>query len=564
MHTRISARKRTPSAAGVPDVLKRSIPLAAAALSTVLVLSACAGEPTGSAATNADPVSGGTLTYATGDDEPPCLDSQNRGNVPQALLATQYLEQLFYQDDEGNIEPWLAKSWTIAPDGLSVDIVVADDVQFSDGTPLDAEAVKVNIERVINPETQSTTGRLALAKVTGVDVVDEATARVNLSAPDSALLESLSQSWIPIESPTALARPLAENCLSPVGTGPFVVESWVKQDSVTLIRNENYTTPAPGAAHEDVAYLDKIVWKFIPDASARFAALQSGQVDVVDTLQPENAVAAESDPSLAVQIASRPGAPVSFALNSSRPPFDDAKVREAFISAADIDSALESVYLGTVDRAQSVLSTATRYSVDNADYSYDPEKAADLLDEAGWDTLDDDGIRTKDGERLTVVIPTTATIPLSQAVYEQIQATAKDVGFDVQLQPKDTAAWWTQNNNWDYDAISIYYTKNSADVLRITFHSAANNAATVGAYHANNTHLEDPALDELLDEAVATSDDAERADLYEQAQQIIVDGYYSLPVYDQQTRVGLRSDVEGVRFLPSLTLPSFYDAWLDR
>ncbi|MDF2443694.1 MAG: peptide/nickel transport system substrate-binding protein, partial [Subtercola sp.] len=414
------------------------------------------------------------------------------------------------------------------------------------------------------PATQSTTGRLALAKVTGVDVVDPTTARINLSQPDSALLESLSQAWIPIESPTALARPIAENCLTPVGTGPFIVESWAKQDSVTLVKNPNYTTPPPGSSHTGAAYLDTIVWKFIPDATARFAALQSGQVDVIDTLQPENAVVAQSDPSLSVQIASRPGDPVAIELNSGRAPFDDAKVREAFIASADVDSALASVYLGTVERAKSVLSSSTRYSVDNADYSYDPDKAAKLLDEAGWSAKGADGIRMKDGTRLIVVIPIAATVPLAQAVYEQIQATAKAVGFDVQLQPKDTAAWWTQNYNWDYDAIGIYYTKNSADVLRITYASAGNNAATVGAYHSNNTHLADPVFDDLVNRAAATTDDATRADLYKKAQQIIVDGYYTLPIYDQQTRLGLRADVEGFRFLPSLSMPSFYDAWLNR
>jgi len=546
-------------------VLKRSIPLLALTTgSALLLLAGCTGAQADDEQSAGTPVSGGTLTYATGDDEPPCLDSQNRGNVPQALLATQYLESLFYQDEEGAIEPWLAKSWTIADDGLSVDVVVQDGVQFSDGTPLDAAAVKVNIERVLDPATQSTTGRLALAKVTGVDVVDDATARINLAEPDAALLESLSQVWLPIESPTALARPLEENCVSPVGTGPFVVESWTKQDSVTLVRNENYSTPAPDAAHEGSAYLDKIVWKFIPDATARFAALQNGEVDVIDTLQPENAVAIESNPELTTDIASRPGNPVSIVLNSGAAPFDDQRVREAFVSAADVDSALSSVYLGTVERAGSILSSATRYGVDNAEYSYDPKRSAKLLDEAGWTETDADGYRTKDGQRLTVKIPIAPTVPLSQAVYEQIQATAKEVGFDVQLEPLETAAWWTANNNWDYNAIGIYYTKNSADVLRLTFTTASINATTVGAYHANNSHLGDASLDALLVEAGQTSDDERRAELYEQAQQFIVDGSYVLPVYDQQTRLGLRADVEGVRLLPSLTLPSFYDTWLAR
>lgn len=540
-----------------------ALALAAATLSA-FVLSSCASPAQNAEEPAGEPVSGGTLIYATGDDEPPSLDPQNRGGVPQALLGSQVFESLFYQDEDGEILPWLASEWSEAEDGLSWEVTVRDDIEFSDGTPLNAEAVKVNIERVLDPATQSSTGRLALAKVTGVEVVDEFTARIALSEPDAALLESLSQVWLPIESPAAIARGFEENLVSPVGTGPFVFDSWVKQDSVTLVRNENYNTPTPGAGHEGPAYLDKIVWKFIPDPASRFAALQAGEVDVIDVIQPEHVVQAEAGGDLEVLIGSRPGNPVALSLNSGRAPFDDALVRQAFIESADIDSALESVYLGTVDRSTSILSSATKYGVDNVDYAFDPEHAAELLDDAGWTETDAQGYRVKDGQRLTVVIPATTAVPLSVGVLEQIQATAGEVGFDVQLQPLDTAAWWTANNNWEYDALPLYYTKNSADVLRLTFTSFGLDTETVGAYHSNNTALADDALDAILFEAGQVSDDQTRADLYEQAQELIVDGYYVLPIYDQQTRLGFRSDVEGIRLLPSLGLPSFTDVWLSR
>ncbi|GAA0433533.1 ABC transporter substrate-binding protein [Leifsonia naganoensis] len=528
------------------------------------LLSGCAAGGDAADSTAATAKTGGTLVYATGDDEPPCLDSANRGNVPQALLASQYLETLFYQDKDGTIEPWLAKSWKVAADGLSVDVTVRDGVTFSDGTPLTSEAVKANIERVVDGSTQSTTGRLALYAVKGVDIVDATTARINLSTPDSALLESLSQIWLPIESPTAIKRSLEENCVSPVGTGPFVVQSWTKQDNVTLVKNSHYTTPPPGAAHTGAAYLDKIVWKFVPDASARFAALQSGDADVIDTLQPENAVAAKGDPALAVLIGSRPGAPVQLTLNTTRAPFDDASVRKAFFESLDVDSALKSVYLGTVDRSTSLLSTSTRYGVSDVSVKYDPKDAGKLLDAAGWSARDSDGYRVKDGKRLTVVIPTTVFVPLSQAVYEQFQATAKKVGFDVQLNPQDSAGWWSQNYAWNYDAIPIYYTKNSADVLRIIYWSKNATSTTVNGYHSNNAGDLGPEIDGYLTQAEATTDDAQRAALYKKAQDAIAALNVTLPIYDQQTRLGYRADVKGIRFLPSLTLPSFYDAWLDK
>ncbi|UGQ11968.1 ABC transporter substrate-binding protein [Yinghuangia sp. ASG 101] len=540
----------------------RKLTSTAAALTAAgaLLLTACGGS--GDDDASATPRPGGTLVYATGDDEPTCLDPQQRGNVPQALLATQYLQTLFFQDDKGEILPWLATSWTEAPDHLSWTVELRDDVRFSDGTPFDAAAVKTNIERVLDPETGSTTGRLALSKVAAVQVPAPHTARIELKEPDSALLESLSMVWLPMQSPAALARGLTANCESPVGTGPFTVESWHRQDSVTLVRNANFTTPPPGSAHTGPAYLDRITWRFVPDGTSRFAALQSGQADVVDVLEPQHAVAAKGNPNLAVTIAARPGKPVQLELNTTRAPFDDASVREAFWASVDIDAALASVYLGTTERATSPLSSSTRYAADTIRDTYDPAKAAALLDAAGWTGRDGDGIRTKDGRRLTVSLPYTTAIPLQPGVYEQIQATAKKSGFDVELRPLDTAKWWIANNEWDYDALPMYYTKNSPDVLRITYHSAANADATPNSYHANNVHLADPEVDRLLTEAGQTTDEAVRADLYRRVQQTLADGHYILPVHDQQTRIGAQKKVKGIRLLPSLALPSFYDTWI--
>ncbi|MDX6742319.1 ABC transporter substrate-binding protein [Actinocorallia sp. A-T 12471] len=543
--------------------MRRTLPSLSVALLSTVLLAACGGGGGGEDAASQTPKQGGTLVYATGDDEPTCLDPQSRGNVPQALLGSQYLESLFYQDEKGEILPWLATAWKVADDGLSWTVDLREDVRFSDGTPFDAAAVKVNIERVLDPATQSTTGRLALSKVAKVEATGEFTVRIDLRQPDGALLESLSQVWLPMESPTALKRSLEENCAAPVGTGPFKIESWTKQDNVTLVRNESYSTPPPGASHSGPAYLDKIVWRFVQDGTSRFAALQSGQVNVVDVLEPQNAVAAANVPTLKTLIQARPGEPVEIKLNIGRAPFDDAKVREAFFSSIDVAGALSSVYLGTVEQAKSPLSSATRYRADTVKHAYDPDAAAKLLDEAGWTAKDANGFRTKDGKTLTVTLPYANAIPLEPGFYEQVQATAKKVGFDVKLEPLETAKWWVKNYNWDYDAIPIYYTKNSADVLRITSTAAANAEDTPGGYHANNVRLKSAELDAILEKAGESSDDAERADLYRQAQQFLSDGHYVLPIYDQQTRLGYQSKVRGLRLLPSLSMPYFYDTWID-
>jgi peptide/nickel transport system substrate-binding protein len=538
---------------------------AAAILSTaVLVLSACAPAATDSAGD--EPVPGGTLTYASGDAEPTCLDPHVGGNYPQALISSQYLEPLVSRDDDGTIIPWLASSWSESEDGLTWDFTLRDDVEFTDGSPLDAEAVQANVAHVQDPATGSSTGYLALQKVVGTEALEPQVVRFHLNEPDSALLESLSQPWVAIQSPAALARSQDENCASPVGTGPFVVESWTKQDSVTLVRNDGYAGGPADAGHTGPAYLEKIVWRFIPESASRYAALQSGEVDVIDNAQPDTIVQAEKSGSVTHLDAPRPGASNRIELNSGKAPFDDALVREAFVRSANVDDAVQSLFFGTTDRSASALSSAESLAVSRPDlFAYDPDEANDLLDSAGWRERDADGYRVKNGARLTVVFPvsTNQSIPAEQSLFEQIQATAKETGFDVKLQPMDLSSWYTALGANEYDAVSAPYTKVGPDVLRFLYHSAGITPAPSG-YFANHAQVRDPDIDDLLTQASRVSDADERASLYEEAQNLLLQGFYLLPLYDQQNHYLLGSGVKGTRALPTVSTPTFYDTWLQR
>ncbi|MDO9397102.1 MAG: ABC transporter substrate-binding protein, partial [Herbiconiux sp.] len=510
----------------------RSLALSLAAVTTAsaLLLAGCTADTPSPAATDAGtPVSGGTLTYATGFGEPTCLDPHVGGNMPQALVGTNVLESLFSQDETGAIVPWLATSGTAADDGLSWDVALRPDVTFTDGTPFDADAVVANIEHMKDPATASSTAILALGKVASVTAVDPATVRFTLSEPDSALLESLAQTWLAMESPAGLARGMEANCEAPIGTGPFVFSEWVKQDHVTLTRNEAYNSAPEGAAHDGPAYLSEIVWRFIPDSATRFAALQSGQVDVIDEMAPDNVVAASTEGSgLAVLQGALPGASIRLELNSGYAPFDDERVRKAFIASADVNPGIQSLFFGTVDRSYSVLSSSTPYAASfEDDFTVDLDRANELLDEAGWTARDADGYRTKDGERLVVDFPisTNQSIPAEQSLFEQIQATTKEAGFDVRLHPLDLSSWYGSLAAWDFGVTSAIYTKNSADVLRILYDSANIQPAPSG-YHPNHAHVSLPEVDALLREAGESTDDAVKASSYEEVQRILSDGAY--------------------------------------
>jgi peptide/nickel transport system substrate-binding protein len=551
---------------GIASTTPRPIVLTLAAGVTALglALTGCSADSAGTG--DGTPQAGGTLTYASGDAEPTCLDPHVGGNYPQALVGSQFLESLVSLDSDGTVIPWLADSWDVSEDGLSWEFTLRDGVTFTDGTPLDAAAVQANVAHLQDPATGSSTGYLALAKVSGTEAVSDTVVKLTLSEPDSGLLESLSQPWLAIESPTALERSQDENCEAPIGTGPFIVDSWVKQNSITLVRNDDYSSPPADAAHDGPAYLDSIVWRFIPDSASRYAALQAGEVDVIDNAQPDTISQAESSDSIVHLDAPRPGASNRIELNSGKAPFNDVAVREAFIRSTNVDDAVASLFQGSAERSYSALSSVEPLGTSRPDlFEYDPDAAADLLDAAGWSEKDADGYRVKDGVRLTVVFPvsTNQSIPAEQSLFEQIQATAKETGFDVQLTRLDLSSWYTALGSNAYDAVSAPYTKVGPDVLRILFDSSAIQPAPSG-YFANHSQVNDAELDSLLAQASATTDADTRASLYADAQDIVLEGYYILPLYDQQNHFLLGTAVEGARALPTVSTPAFYDAWLNR
>ncbi|WP_434922252.1 ABC transporter substrate-binding protein [Glutamicibacter sp. PAEs-4] len=530
-----------------------------------LLASCSAGAGSDSTEENVKPVAGGTLVYASGDAEPSCLDPHVGGNYPQALVASQYLESLFTKDADGKIIPWLAESTEVSEDGLTRTITLRDGITFTDGTKLTAEAIKANIQHLKDPNTASSTGYLAVGKVVDIEIVDELTAKLTLSSPDNALLESLSMPWTAIESPKALERDQATNCASPVGTGPFKVESWEHQKAVNLVRNDDYVLPVGDTARaDDKAYLDGITWRFIPEAATRYAALQSGEVDVIDNAQPDTIATATKDNSLGHLDAPRPGASNRIELNSSKAPFDDQRVREAFIRAVDANSGISALYFGTAQRSYSLLSSVEPlgYS-DESLFGTDAAKANELLDEAGWTERDAEGYRVKDGKRLSLDFPvsTNQSVPAEQSLFEQFQAQAKAVGFEVKIQLLDLSSWYGALAKHEYDLVSAPYTKVGPSVLRILYHSNSTVPAPSG-YFANNAQVKNEKLDGILAEAEQTNDEALRASLYEQAQKLVLEGYYVLPLYDQQNHFLYGKNVHGVGATTAVSSPIYYDTFV--
>lgn len=536
-------------------------------VSVLLGLSACKDTNSGkNGHFTGQPVHGGSLIYAT-EREPTCLDPHSEGDMPQVFIAQQFLDSLVSMDEHGKIGPWLAKSWDVSSDGLVYTFHLRDDVHFTDGTAFNAAALKANLEHMRDPKTQSGTAGSYIAQYVRTDIIDAHTAAVHLATPYAAFLEVLAQGFLGIQSPKALARSREENCQSPVGSGPFKVVQWDRQSQIVLERNPDYAWAPPTARHQGPAYLDKIIWKIIPEASVRFASLQAGDVDVIDALPPESHGPARQNPDIELLIKERPGNPTKGDFNLTRVPFNDIRVREAFIRAANIDGAINSVLFGEFKRTGGPLSPVTPFYSAEFEHAqdYDPARANQLLDASGWTQRDREGYRSKNGRRLSVKVPLAERVSNAErALWEQVQASTKRVGFAVDLAPMDNGSITTCcSTGWDYDIRLGYWNTNTPDVLRILFSSAFIQRPGT-SYHTNGTGFRNAEFDKVINQALYTQNSELRRELYLKAQRIISQNYLQLTTIAQSSRLAIYKTAKGVRLEPSLTVPYLYDAWVEK
>jgi peptide/nickel transport system substrate-binding protein len=523
-----------------------------------------AGVGAGAKKVEGNPVKGGTLVYAT-DREPTCLDPHNLGDMPQTYVARQYLDSLVSMQPNGDVVPWLADSWEISKDGLEYTFHLKHGVKFTDGTPFDAEAVKANFEQTLDPETQSSTNLVYLAPIyKGIDVLDKYTVRVNLKRPYSPFLDVLGQAFFGMESPKAMARGIKENCVSPIGTGPFILKDWKKGQQIDLVRNPDYNSPPADANNQGPAYLDAITWRFLPDPSVRWSALQSGEAQAIFNIPPEYFAAAQSDSNIEMQQFVHAGIGHYIVLDNSQPPFDDLKVRQAFNLAANTPEAVESAYQGSYPVATSAISSGTPFYTDKYAnlYPHDLAKAEKLLDEAGWKE-NSSGVREKDGKPLSVKFiygnGPGETPPAELTLYQNVQAAVKEAGFDMKLVPQPSAEHNEEANiPADFDAQPTYWNCPTPMCMYIVA-----STETYNNLFANMSKIKNPELDKALLAAAATTDRAQQTKLYDKAQQIIAENAYWVPMYPEQTLLGISKKLKGVWIEPSEGEPVLSDAWLE-
>jgi peptide/nickel transport system substrate-binding protein len=319
-------------------------------------------------------VYGGSLTVAMGV-EPPGLDptTATSAAIPRVVYSN-ILEGLVKIDRNGKIVAALAKSHKISKDGKEYTFILKKGVKFHDGKPFDAEDVKFTFERLMDVQKTGTAHPEYYKDIDSVQAMDSHTVKIRLKNVNSMFLFNLARPDSIIVNKEAVDKLKS----APIGTGPFKFVEWVRGDHVTLAKAENYHS-------KGIPYLDKVIFKFIGDPSAQIASLKAGDIDAIAyDVSAENALLLEKDPKFKV-LNGYTTTKVILSTNNSRKPFTDVRVRRAMAYAIDRNALIKGAMSGFGVPIGSHMDPGNPNYIDlTSVYPYNPEKAKQLLIEAGY------------------------------------------------------------------------------------------------------------------------------------------------------------------------------------
>ena len=506
--------------------------------------------------------SGGTLVFGTSSD-PVVLDGAFVSDGESLRAIDQIFETLVTTEDGGTaIEPALAKEWTASDDGLVWTFTLQDGVLFHDGTPLNGEAVCFNFDRWYNFTGVAQSAAVSYYWSTvfggfsdgatpslygGCEAPDDATAVITLTSASAAFLSGLAVSSFAIASPEALTTyeadkvggtedaPTFEGTFGtehPIGTGPFKFESWEPGDKLTLVRNDEYWGTK--------AILDSVILKPIADGPARRTALENGEIDGYDLVDPGD-VQALTDAGF--QILNRPAFNVGYVgFNQAKAPFDNPKIREAIAYALNRQALVDAKYPeGAEVATQFQPPLVFGWSADVPQYNYDPEKAKALIAESGATDLEIEFYYPSDVSRPYMPDPT--------ANFEAFKADLEAVGFTVI--PK--TAPWRSGYLDDVDAgnAEMYLLGWTGD-----YGDPDNFVGTFFRTPQPAWGFDNQEIFDALTTARDTADLAERTKLYEAANTLIMEFLPGVPYVHTQPALAFAPNVKG--YIPSpVSLESF-------
>lgn len=453
-------------------------------------------------------------------------------------------ESLVNYGENGKIEPSLAKSWEISEDGKTYTFHLRQGVLFSDGTALTANQVKRNFDAVLQNAKRHDWLEL-IAEMKQVEVVDEHTIKIEFNNPYYPVLQELS-----------LIRPLrilgdagfpedgstAEQIKAPIGTGPWVLKAYKKDEYALFVPNEHYWGTKPK--------LKQVKVKVIPDAQARVMALQKGDIDLIfgsGQLSPDSFKSLQDSGNYQTAISSSVSTRV-LAIHSNKGATADLRVRQALEHALNKQLLIDHVFYGIERKADTLFAPELPYSnVALPPYDYDMEKAKQLLDDAGWKTEAGQAFRMKDGESLRLQLAYNSEEHVQKAVAEFMQGEMRKLGIEIELIGEEYQTHVQRQKEGSFNLIfsetwGVPYDPHSV--------VASMREPSHADYQAQSGLAMKPEIDQWITEALISTSEARRAELYKQLLTTLHEQAVYLPISFTTHTAVYHDRVSKVEFLP--------------
>ncbi|MEQ8964986.1 MAG: ABC transporter substrate-binding protein [Azospirillaceae bacterium] len=500
---------------------------------------------TGGIASAQEPRHGGTLAYGI-ESEIPWMDPHVVFGGSNKRVVMMAFEGLVGRDrsDPDRTPPLvgvLAESWEVLEDGRVYRFHLRDGVLFHDGTPFDAEAVRFNFRRIIDPEFEYYYARTEplkagpLRRLTDVRVIDEHTVELVLDQPWGPFLDQLSttlSSGLPLMlSPAAVREHGNEGVnLHPVGTGPFEITRYGPGISTVLERNETYwQAPYP--------YLDQVAFVVLPEAATRLAALEAGSVDMITAI-PADRIASLEDAGFQIVMPDAMNLVWFISLNVAEPPLDDPRVRRAINYAIDRDGIANDLLGGTVAKIGSMIPGTSPLADSDltARYTYDPDRARELMAEAGH----------VDGFTTTAQLPTGGSYMLDPvAIMQWVQRDLAEIGITISLETYDWVTYLEYWINGLAEGVGMNVMAWGTDYSEWWL-----NDIVLSDGFGNTGHVEDEAVDSLFAEYEAAVDPDAALEVAHDILERVTEQAYFVPIASDRAAIAAAPEVRGLEPIP--------------
>ncbi len=510
------------------------------------------------------PTPGGNLTIAfPANQEPASLDGHIDPYQSTWLFNSFTADPLVILDTDASYKPALALSWESSPDGRVWTFRLRPNVRFQDGTPFNAAAVKYNIERIIDPRTASKQLASEIGPVTAVEVVDDLTVRFRYDTPWVTLLDALRRT--PIWSPTAAERHgLAEFQRHVVGTGPFVLAEWVRNDRMVFRRWADYGGWNSASVQQGPAYLDQVTIRFIAENAVLDEAVRAGTTLVGFTLTPNAIALYNNNRNFRFLSLGQTGTGLQQVMNIRRPPLNDVRVRRALLFARDVPAINRLLYDGAYVASDGPLDNVHPcfWSGATAAYATNLDRARQLLDEAGWRVVQGQPIRRAQGVA-GVADGTPLRITWStlhhREIGEALQAQYRRIGIDMQVEIVAGPIQLDRVNRRDFDLMYLRQRSPDPVILDQIWNSRWDQP---GGWAWTGFRSEE--LDRTVAQLRTLPDFGARCEVARRAQQIIMENALMLPTLSQPVFIAMSPRVQNFKMGAEGNWFYLQSAWISR